>query len=161
MTLQFHPYDQSFVDSVRAGGPDANGQPAERAVSDGQGNPCRSCLRQIPEGAPMLILSARPFPAPQPYAEQGPIFLCADPCTPWQGQGVPPVLTTSPDYLLKGYHPNHRIFYGTGRVVAAADLAEYAATLLSDPEVAYVDVRSARNNCFQTRITRDISPQSA
>ncbi|MEO8531900.1 MAG: DUF1203 domain-containing protein, partial [Deltaproteobacteria bacterium] len=30
----------------------------------------------------------------------------------------------------------------------------YAETLLADPEVAFVDIRSARNNCFQTRITR-------
>ncbi len=27
--------------------PDANGMPAERAVSDGGGNPCRHCLRDI------------------------------------------------------------------------------------------------------------------
>jgi hypothetical protein len=31
---------------------------------------------------------------------------------------------------------------------------EYADTLLADPEVAFVDVRSASNNCFMTRITR-------
>ena len=38
--------------------------------------------------------------------------------------------------------------------LAVADaLAAYAAEVLSRPSVAYVDVRSARNNCFQTRIT--------
>ena len=154
MSLHFHPYDQSFVDAVRAGGPDAYGRPAEPSVSDGAGNPCRSCLHPVPAGAAMLILAARPFPSPQPYAETGPIFLCAEPCTPWSGDGVPPVLTTAPDYLLKGYTEDDRILYGTGRVVAAADLPGYAETLLSDDRVAYVDVRSARNNCFQTRITR-------
>jgi hypothetical protein len=58
MALKFHPYDQSFVDAVRAGGPDANCQPAERTVADGVGNPCRSCLRDVPLGAEMLILAA-------------------------------------------------------------------------------------------------------
>jgi hypothetical protein len=154
MTLQIHPYDQSFVDAVRAGGPDANGTPAERHVSDGAGNPCRSCLHPIPAGAAMLILAARPFPAPQPYAEVGPIFLCAEPCAPWSGDGLPPVLTTSPDYLLKGYGRDDRIVYGSGRVVAAGQIEDYAEGLLSDPRIAYVDVRSSRNNCFQTRITR-------
>jgi hypothetical protein len=154
MTITFHAYDPAFVRSVRAGGPDANGQPAERAVSDGQGKPCRACLRNIPAGAGMLILAARPFPAPQPYAETGPIFLCADDCDRWRQDGVPPILTTSPDYLLKAYSADDRIIYGTGQVTPKNQITGYAESLFSDPKVAYVDVRSARNNCFQTRITR-------
>lgn len=153
MTLHFHPYDQSFVDAVRAGGPDAYGMVAERAVSDGAGTPCRSCLHDVPEGDEMLILAARPFPDPQPYAETGPIFLCAQVCTPWSGDGLPPVLTTSPDYLLKGYSAQNRIVYGTGAIVPADDLESCASKILARDDVAYVDVRSARNNCFQTRIT--------
>ena len=153
MRLVFHPLAPDFTASVRAGGPDANGQPAERAVSDGVGVPCRCCLRDVPAGQPYLILAARPFPEPQPYAETGPIFLCAEDCSPWPGEGTPPILRTSPDYLLKAYGPNHRIIYGTGRVTPAPELESYAAQLLSRGDVAYVDVRSARNNCFQTRIT--------
>jgi hypothetical protein len=65
----------------QAGGLDANGQPPERHVSDGHGTPCRHCLRMAPAGAGLLILAHRPFPAPQPYAEIGPIFVCADPAT--------------------------------------------------------------------------------
>ncbi|WP_420397845.1 DUF1203 domain-containing protein [Nioella sp.] len=153
MHLRFHPLDSAFVASVRSGGPDANGQPAERAISDGVGVPCRSCLRDVPEGADYLILSARPFPTLQPYAETGPVFLCADECAPWAGDGLPPILSTSPDYLLKAYGGDDRIIYGTGRIIAFDDVTDYAAQLLSRGDVAYVDVRSARNNCFQTRIT--------
>ena len=153
--MRFLPYDRSFVNSVRAGGPDANGQPAERAVSDGAGTPCRSCLRDVPAGETYLVLAARPFPAPQPYAEVGPIFLCARECVPWSGPGVPPILATSPDYLVKGYGADHRIRYGTGAVVPAARIAEAVASRLADPTLAFVDVRSARNACFQTRAVRD------
>lgn len=153
MSLVFHPLDPDFVASVRTGGPDANGQPAEHAVSDGDGVPCRSCLCDVPKGAPFLVLAARPFPTLQPYAELGPIFLCAKDCAPWTGQGVPPILRTSPDYLLKAYDNADRIIYGTGRITDCDDVPEYAAQLLSRGDVAYVDVRSARNNCFQTRIT--------
>ena len=148
------PYDPAFVGAVRSGGPDAHGRPAERTVSDGEGNPCRSCLDDVPAGAAMLILAARPFPEPQPYAETGPIFLCADPCEPWRGEGLPPILRTSPDYLLKGYGRDDRIVYGTGRVVHPGGIEPYAETLMERPEIAYIDVRSARNNCFQTRIVR-------
>jgi hypothetical protein len=154
MTLHFHPLPSDEVARIRAGGPDAYGNPAERgAISDGTGTPCRHCLRHVPVGREYLILAHRPFPEGQPYAETGPIFLCADDCAPGGGTDVPEVLTTAPDYLLKGYSPTHRIVYGTGRVVPKDGLEAYAAAVLSDPRVAFVDVRSARNNCFQARIT--------
>ena len=156
--IRFTALPTAEVRALQSGAPDAYGHTPERTVSDGGGNPCRHCLRLIPEGAPMLILAHRPFPALQPYAETGPIFLCADPCEPWAGAGVPPVLATRPEYLLKGYSDADRIVYGTGAVVPAGDLESYAAALLSRDEVAYVDVRSARNNCFQARITRKDTP---
>lgn len=154
MSIRFQPLNQEFVDLMRAGGADANGQAAEHSHSDGGGNPCRSCLGQVPKGAGMLVLAARPFPEPQPYAETGPVFLCAETCAPWTGEGVPPVLTSSPNYLLKGYGRDNRIIYGTGQITEQGDVESYAETLLSRQDVAYVDVRSSRNNCFLTRITR-------
>ena len=60
---------------LRAGGGDAYGNPAERTISDGEGNPCRHCLGFVPKGEEMLILAHRPFGAVQPYAETGPIFV--------------------------------------------------------------------------------------
>ena len=154
MTLTYLPFDAAIVDSLRVGGPDAYGNPAERVISDGDGNPCRSCLCNVPAGAEMLICAARPFATLQPYAETGPIFLCADACTPHDGVTFPPVLTTSPDYLLKGYARNERIIYGTGQVTPSDQIAEYATALFERDAVAYVDVRSARNNCFLTRIVQ-------
>ncbi|WP_284164297.1 DUF1203 domain-containing protein [Frigidibacter sp. SD6-1] len=155
MTLCFEPIPTAQVRAIRAGGPDANGIPAERGfISAGSGEPCRHCLNQVPKGQEYLILAHRPFAALQPYAECGPIFLCADDCAAWGGAGLPPILTMSDDYLLKGYRANDRIFYGTGRVVPRAEVSSYAEALLADPDVAYVDVRSARNNCFQLRIRR-------
>ncbi|MFV1876961.1 DUF1203 domain-containing protein [Nioella sp.] len=41
---------------------------------------------------------------------------------------------------------------GTARTADCNDVQESTAQLLSRRDVAYVDVRSARNNCFQTRI---------
>jgi hypothetical protein len=55
---------------------------------------------------------------------------------------------------VRGYGPNDRIVYGTGAVVATETLPEEAARRLADSRIAYVHVRSARNNCFQVRIDR-------
>ena len=70
--MRYTPYDQTFVDAVRAGGPDANGQPARHCHVD-----------SLPQIEP------------------------------------------------------------------------YAATLLQRSDVAYIDARSSRDNCFLTRIYRD------
>ena len=149
--MRFNPIDTEIVRAYQAGGPDANGQVPERKLSDGGGNPCRHCLKNIPEGAGMLVLAHRPFPAPQPYAELGPIFLCADACDAGGGEAVPEVLD-SPDYIVRGYGLDDRIVYGTGAVVPSGRIVAEAGARLADPRVAYVHVRSARNNCFQVRI---------
>ncbi len=149
--MQFEPYDPDFTAKIRSGGPDAYGQPAERAISTGQGTPCRSCLKDVPAGESFLILAARPFPDIQPYAETGPIFFCEKSCKPWQGEGTPPALQTSPDYLVKAYGADNRILYGTGAVVPKQDVTPEVEARLADARVAFVDIRSARNNCFLTR----------
>lgn len=152
--IRVTPIPTALVRALQAGGLDAHGNRPERAVSDGAGAPCRHCLSMIPEGAGMLILAHSPFGARQPYAETGPVFLCAEPCAPWQGEGLPPILTSSPDYMLRGYDAAERIVYGTGAVVPAATLAERAAALLDDGAITFVHVRSARNGCFHCRIDR-------
>ncbi len=152
--IKFLPLPSERVAAFRAGGPDAYGCPPEQVRSEGHGNPCRHCLEFISEGAGMLILAYRPFSSLQPYAETGPIFLCADNCAPWSGMAMPPILTTSPDYLLRGYTKDERIRYGTGKVVAQDEVSGYATELLMRDDISFVDVRSARNNCFQVRIVR-------
>jgi hypothetical protein len=151
--MRFSPIPTPLVRAYQSGGLDANGQVPERQISDGDGNPCRHCLDLIPKGAEMLVLAHRPFPAPQPYAEVGPIFLCADACEAGGGAAMPQILE-SPTYIVRGYGPDDRIVYGTGAVVATEALPEEAARRLEDPRIAYVHVRSARNNCFQVRIDR-------
>ena len=139
--------------AYRAGAPDANGIAPERAVCRGTGNPCRHCLNWISEGEEMLILAYRPFDSLQPYAETGPVFLCADDCARWEGSGVPPVLRSEGEArLLKGYSDTDRIVYGLGRIVRPGDIPDQAEEVLADPRVAYVHVRSSTNNCFTCRI---------
>lgn len=151
--LRYTPLPTPIVTLLRQGGRDSYDCQPERTLSDGGGNPCRHCLDFVPKGAEMLILAHRPFAQMQPYAETGPIFLCADHCAAWAGDGAPPILSQSPDFLLRGYTAQQRIRYGSGKVVPRAQLEDYALSLLGQPDIAFVDVRSARNNCFQLRLT--------
>ncbi len=155
MAIRFVPIPTETARHYQRGGVDAHGHAPERAVSDGGGNPCRHCLRHIPEGAEMLILAHRPFDSLQPYAETGPVFLCAEECAAWGGEGLPPIFRPDGEpRLVKGYGPNDRIVYGLGKVVPTEELAARAEEVLADPRVAYVHVRSSTNNCFTCRVDR-------
>lgn len=150
-------YTAMPTDHARAfqnGASDAYGNPPEKAVSDGHGNPCRHCLKHIPAGKDMLILAYRPFPGLHAYAETGPVFLCADPCERGGGPDLPDILASSPDYLVKGYDHKDRIVYGTGCIAPADRIQARAKGIFKDDRVAYIHVRSARNNCYQARIDR-------
>jgi len=140
----------------QAGAPDAYGRIPERHISSGSGVPCRHCLRDVAEGQAYLILAYRPFPELQPYAETGPIFLHTDPCerSPDQGE-TPTMLLKRAAHLIKGYGPDDRIVYGTGKIVTSPQLSSSAAAILAREDVAYVHVRSAVNNCYTCRIDRD------
>ena len=154
MNIAFHALPEDEVRSIRRGGLDAYGNPLERHRADEETYPCRHCLGAIPAGGEYLILAHRPFRSDNPYAETGPIFLCAEDCTrPEPAPQVPEILR-SPHYIARGYDGMERIVYGTGRVVPTPEIGEYALSLLSNSEIAFVDVRSAANNCFQCRILR-------
>ena len=156
LPIQFTSMPSEVARAYQAGAADANGQVPERHISDGDGVPCRHCQRDVAAGEPYLILAHRPFPEPQPYAEVGPIFLHAEPCERYPATAETPAMFMKPGrrYLLKGYHPNDRIFYGTGQIVEPQEVAAAASRILERPGVAYVHVRSALNNCFQCRIDR-------
>ncbi len=153
ITIRFIAMTTTMARHYQAGGADANGQKPETHLSDGDGVPCRHCLHNVRAGDKYLILSHRPFPSPQPYAETGPIFLHADECERYaQTDQLPEMFNRSSDFILRGYSCQDRIVYGTGGVVKTGGIADRAAELLKRDDVAYVHMRSARNNCFQCRI---------
>ncbi|PDV89454.1 hypothetical protein CO652_03520 [Rhizobium sp. H4] len=157
--IRFAAMPTTDARALWSGGRDAYDRLPETMVSNGPGHPCRHCLRNIDEGEELLVFAYRPFPELQPYAETGPIFLHKQPCPRYAAEEIlPPVLTTSRDFIVRGYGENNRIVYGTGAVTDTPDIPAYAETLLARPEIAYVHVRSARNNCFQCRIDKVKAP---
>jgi hypothetical protein len=151
--IHFIPMPSDQAAAYRAGAPDAYGLQPEPGTSPG-GYPCRHCLGEIAAGAPYLTLAYRPFPTMQPYAETGPIFLHGEACQRYAAEEILPSMLTSPDYIVRGYGQDDRIVYGSGGVVPTDAIIEQAEQLLSDPGIAYLHVRSARNKCYQCRIER-------
>jgi len=154
MSILFKALPTEAVRALQRGRPDAYGRVPERRISDGDGVPCRHCMKNVAAGEAYLILAYRPFPALQPYAETGPIFLHAEACEQAPEAEILPEMLGASDYIARGYGKDDRIVYGTGAVVPTDDIASRAGTLLERDDIAYVHVRSARNNCYQCRIER-------
>lgn len=154
MLVQFKALPTEAVRALQRGGPDAYGNIPERRISDGDGVPCRHCMKNVTAGEPYLVLAYRPFPALQPYAETGPIFLHAEACERAGENETLPEMLESSDYIVRGYGADDRIIYGTGGVVRTDGITDRARTLFARGDVAYIHVRSARNNCYQCRIDR-------
>ena len=152
MPVKFEALPTQAVRALQRGGPDAYGRTPEKKVSDGNGVPCRHCMRHVAAGEPYLVLAYRPFPELQPYAETGPIFLHAEECGRAAAEADLPEMLASPDYIVRGYGADDRIVYGTGAVVPTADIRARAEALLARDDVRYIHVRSAKNNCYQCRV---------
>ncbi len=140
--------------TFRNGGLDAYGNAPEQGISSGSGVPCRHCLKTVPKGASYLVFAYRPFDGLQPYAETGPVFLCKDACEAPSTGDIPEILKASPTYLIKGYTADQRIKYGTGAIIAQTDATTRIEELLEQGDLSFVDVRSAKNNCWLARATR-------
>ena len=155
MEIRFTAMETCVAEAYRSEGLDANGHTPEILISDGDGNPCRHCLRDIPKGKSMLVLSHRPFSAPQPYAETGPVFLCADQCDRHLvTANLPDVVETRTEFIVRAYNSSERIIGGSGRVVSTGDISAYARSWMGDERVQMLHVRSASNNCFFCAIER-------
>lgn len=154
MSIQFKALPTEAVRALQRGGLDAYGRAPEHQISDGDGVPCRHCMKNIAAGEGYLIVAYRPFPQLQPYAETGPIFLHAKECErAADGDALPEMLESS-DYIVRGYGEDDRIVYGSGAVTPKAQIAARARTLFARDDIAYIHVRSAWNNCYQCRIER-------
>lgn len=153
MKLSIRGIRSEEVDRIRAGGADANGQPALVRVAEGVANPCRHCLGLIAEGDAKLVLAHRPFDALQPYAETGPIFLHERACERYESDALPAWFDFMEPAIVRGYDADDWIRYDTGHVVAGREIAATCRQILADASIAYVHVRS-KYNCFQCRVDR-------
>lgn len=160
MTLLFSGIPTDAAVGYWGGGPDANGQQPERHRAGSGGLPCRHCLGEVVSGEEYLVLAHRPFPAPQPYAEIGPIFLHAEPCPAYEPRsGLPERERTGDGRILRGYGADHRIVYGTGQVVANAALVQSASGILTIrrwPTSTYAAPPTTASRCGSSaaRLTR-------
>jgi hypothetical protein len=114
--------------------------------------PCRVCLRISNELEELILFSYQPLPDTGPYAEIGPIFIHAHPCTPYSDTDVFPVDFAERRLVLRAYSLDGRI---ADAVVAEPGQAPArAGELLRREDVAEIHVRHESYTCFDFKILR-------
>ncbi|MBE7637353.1 DUF1203 domain-containing protein [Sneathiella sp. P13V-1] len=154
MKLSYCAIPTNHARSIQRGGIDAYGNPPDRVISDGQGNPCRHCLEEIPEGAGILVFAYKPFSGTHAYSETGPVFLCEKECERHKENEFPKIAYGDNAYLIRGYDAEERIIYGSGDIVSAMGIEEFALNVFENMNAKEVHVRSKKYNCFQFKITK-------
>lgn len=155
MSAKYLALPTNHVRDIQNGGPDANGQPAEVRHADNFRVPCRHCFQDVEPGQPYLTLAYSPFSTRNPYTETGPLFIHADACEPAQPSSTPPTLLQNENYVVRGYNADERIVYGSGTVTPKEEVNACVEKVFTNPEVAFIHIRSAEDTCFQCRVERD------
>lgn len=134
------------LDRIRAAGVDDFGNELVITVTQDQGGmPLRCCLREATVGEQVALLAWRPAGVPGPYAEVGPVFVHAQSCPGWTGDGYPEGLRHR-QQLLRAYD-------GQGcavdnEIVEGADAETALSRLLDRADVAYVHSRNVLAGCY-------------
>jgi len=152
-TLTVHAIDPARLDAVRAAGIDEFGNPFTSYDASGQGEPLRCCLRFARPGERIALVSWAPFTEVSPWREVGPVYVHADRCAGFAGPGLPPELDRGPR-LLRTYHADGSMDYAHNTLTDDEDLAPVIETLIAEPGVATVHVRTVLPQCFLYAVTR-------
>ncbi|HKC23687.1 MAG TPA: DUF1203 domain-containing protein [Thermoanaerobaculia bacterium] len=145
------PFSPDLAARIRATRRDAAGRPV-LVRTDGERHQCRACLELTEPGEAVLLLSHRPFPSEQPYAETGPIFIHERPCVPSSGGASYPAEFPRHHVVLRAYSESDEIV--DAELVGEARVEDVIARLLARREIAYLHARNDGYGCYMFRVER-------
>ena len=146
-----------YLKRIRAQGHDDYGTPFEVRTGE-PGDQLRCCLTHSTESDRFMLISYAPLAgrasgALAPYDEVGPLFVHADECPGYAGNGIPRKWFDGKTKILRAY--NHVGGIHGGKIVGPSDDVEAEASrLLADPEVAFLHARNAEYGCFMMEIRK-------
>jgi hypothetical protein len=118
--------------------------------------PCRVCLQLIRPGQDeWLLFTYDPFESAGVTPLPGPVYVHAQPCKPYDGDGFPPQLLEM-SILLDVYGDDRRLLAEQvlGKPADSAEIDRAIDGQLANDDVRYIHVRSASAGCFAATITR-------
>jgi hypothetical protein len=114
--------------------------------------PCRSCLRTFREGEEERILFTHDtYAGVSDFAQPGPVFIHAEECGRYRGEGFPPDLREL-ELTFEGVAEGPRVV-GLERTTGH-EAGRAIASMFDLAEVDYVNVRNTEAGCFVARVDR-------
>jgi hypothetical protein len=149
-TFTVVPIEPSVAAYVREHGRDPVwGHEAKTEVATGFG-PCRACLRTFREGAEERTLFTHDsYAGISEYAQPGPVFVHAEECAPYAGDGFPPQLRGL-SLTFEAIAPGPRVL--AVERTAGGDADAVIERLMAIPEVEHINVRNTEAGCFVARV---------
>jgi Protein of unknown function (DUF1203) len=142
-----HPIDPTRIAAMRSAGCDEHGNPFTAFAAAGW-EPLRCCLRLAERDEQIALISYAPFQHRSPWTEVGPVYVHADACGGYAGDGLPTQLRTGPR-ILRTYRGDGTLDYAHVTLVPEGeDLEPALHKVLAEPEVATVHVRALLTQCF-------------
>ncbi len=127
------------------------GHPAHLEIAGGTG-PCRCCLKPFVVGREQrLLFTWRPKGDESSLMAPGPVFIHAEPCKAFVGEGFPDSLRELP-LAFEARLPGSRIVALSARADLPAE--EQMETLFDERAAAWLHVRHAEAGCFIARVDR-------
>jgi hypothetical protein len=129
------------------------GEPGHALVTVDAKNayPCRQCLRWAEPGERVILFPYASIPPGYPYSESGPIFVHEVSCAPYNETDKYPS-----DFrggrVVRAYDSSQNMIDAV--VVDGQEPEAIMTTLFSNPQTAFLQVRSVSRGCFTFRVER-------
>ena len=151
--LIFEPIPPATLQEIRAAGADEAGNRLAVQADTAGGSPLRCCLRESAPGERVLLIAYTPPGTRGAYAERGPVFIHAEPCSGYLAPDRYPPALSHRQQVVRAYDQDGRIAGG----VLAND-GEHAMTvirgLLARPDVPLVHLRNVGYGCYNFAVRR-------
>lgn len=113
--------------------------------------PCRHCLRWAQLGEELVLFPFASIATGRPYSDIGPIFVHAESCERYRALHEFPRAFRE-GRSIRGYDAAETMI--AGEVVNGSAPEALVERLLADPEIAFLQVRSASRGCYTFGIER-------
>ena len=145
--LVFAPIPAAALHETRAAGVDEAGNWLTVQVDAEGGSPLRCCLRESAPGERVLLVAYTPPGTRGAYAERGPVFIHAEPCSGYLTPDRYPPALSHRQQVVRAYDDQGRIVGGV-LVNDGEQAVREIRELLARPDVTLVHLRNVGYGCY-------------
>ncbi|MCE7007878.1 DUF1203 domain-containing protein [Kibdelosporangium philippinense] len=148
MEIRYTAIPAPRLEAMRDAGKDEFGNKWQLRVAEGW-EPLRCCLRKAAVDEDIALICYAPWDSPSPWMEAGPVFVHYEACSGYPATTEYPELFRHNKAILNPFDHTGARAYDHITFLDREDDHEAALTeVLSQPEVAFVHVRSRKAGCF-------------